>query len=80
MDEPTTKAGDELLTDIIQDHEGPSYHVIERIRSGILAIEAEVQASLAPNLWTAQELLDIYDRTADRPAIRSKIARLVNDG
>lgn len=29
------------------------------------------------NRWTRQELLDIFDRTADRPAVRDKIRSLV---
>jgi hypothetical protein len=43
--EPTTKAGDELLTDMVQDHEAPSYRMIERVRQGILAIEAEAEGA-----------------------------------
>src|SRR5687767_12636761 len=43
--EPVTRAGDELLTDLIQDHEAPSYHVIERVRVGISAIEQETLAA-----------------------------------
>lgn len=29
------------------------------------------------NPWTTQDLLDIYDRTADRPSVREKIRNIV---
>ena len=40
--------------------------------------ERDGLAKLERNRWSAAELLDIFDRTADRPAIRAKIRHLVD--
>lgn len=42
------------------------------------ALRAEPRVEGTANRWDRQELLDIFDRTADRPAIRAKIRDLVD--
>jgi len=61
--EPRTRAGDVLLTDIINDHEAPSYHVIERVRRGILDIEAEASGLTADELAFALGALNDPERS-----------------
>lgn len=55
--EPGTEAGDRLLADLIQDHSGIAYHVIEAVRDAIPRIEAEARADA---------LRDVKEREADR--------------
>ncbi len=64
---PATEAGRRLLL---------AYRTDDYALSLVLAIEAEARGGYE-NRWTRQELLDIFDRTADRPAIRDKIRGIV---
>ena len=52
--------------------------VLEAARQGYAAGWAAAEEAGLDNRWTAAELVDIFDRTADRPAIRAKIRRLVS--
>lgn len=57
--EPVTKAGDDLLNDLIQSHEGVSYTVIEAVRDAIPLIEEEAaKGAFLLGAETHQEAID----------------------
>lgn len=80
--EPVTKAGEELLTDIINDPEAPSYHVIGLVRRAIPDIEAEASAAQGARIAALERAFDYMAnelrarREGAKPAVRDALDEL----